>query len=87
MIYEVHPLCDNCMFEEGQNFMIIDDYVYKLCNLHSEEYVEIYCNHCELFHLEPNNIEICTITQQKFLDISDCESSDSNQDMGMEEIE
>ena len=86
---QIHPLCLECKFDEGQNFMIISTIVYKICNKHSEEYAEIYCNSCELFHLEPNVEEICAVAQHTFLDIdcSDQESDESNQDMGMDDIE
>ena len=86
---QLHPLCLECTFDEGQNFMIIGDIVYKLCNKHCEEYTEIYCNVCELFHIEPNVEEICADCQRKFLDLdcSEADSDESNQDMGMEDIE
>ena len=86
---QIHPLCLDCTFDDGQNFMIIGEMVYKICNIHSEEYVEIYCNVCELFHMEPNVEEICADCQRKFLDL-DCSDEDSvevNQDMGMDDME
>ena len=86
----IHPLCLECAFDEGQNFMVLSHIIYKLCNHHSLEYAELYCNACELFHLEPNVEEICAECQRKFLDL-DCSDDDSvdsvNQDMGMEEME
>jgi len=82
----IHPLCLECKFDDGQNFMVIGNIVYKLCNDHCEEYAEIYCNTCELFHLEPNIEEICADSHRKFLDL-DISDSESNQDIGMDDIE
>jgi len=86
---QVHPLCLQCTFDTGQNFMIIGTIVYKLCNTHADEYVEIYCNCCELYHLEPNVEEICSVARQTFLDLGDSDtgSDESNQDMGMDDME
>jgi hypothetical protein len=80
---QIHPLCSECKFDEGQNFMIIDDIVYKLCNKHSDEYAEIYCNTCELFHLEPNVEEICAVAQRKFLDLDVSDDGSVNEDMDL----
>ena len=86
---QIHPLCLECRFDIGQNFMIIGTIVYKICHKHSDEYAELYCNECELYHLEPNVEEICAECQRKFLDLdcSDDGSDETNQDMGMEDME
>jgi hypothetical protein len=82
---QTHPLCEACDFEDGQNFMIIGALVYKMCNIHSEEYVEIYCNFCELYHYEPGVEEYCSDAQRRFLDLDD--EPDTTQETGMEDIE
>lgn len=84
---QLHPLCLECTFDTGQNFMIMGTIVYKLCDEHSLEYAEIYCNTCELFHLEPNVEEICAVAQHTFLDLDCSDQESDDQDMGMEDTE
>ena len=84
---QIHPLCLSCTFDDWQNFMINGNIIYKLCNKHCEEYAEIYCSSCELYHFEPNVEEICGESQRKFLDLDVSDDGSTNQDMGMDDIE
>ena len=85
-------LCKNCDFaDENRYFLILsDETVYVICTTHISDYVSLYCNNCEIFHIEPTNEEYCARAKYIFMNWNDGPSDDSSmeaQDDGIPEMD
>jgi len=65
-------LCKLCDLSEERHFVIINEnVVYVLCSEHIQDYVELYCSHCEIYHIEPMNQEYCSRAMTIFMEWND----------------